>query len=334
MSSIEFFFMLPVPNSDLMTLNLLLRDLISNTDNLIVTDEYSDSLRIKRKNVLTHLYCSLLKTKIPYHELMLSQVLHLRSIAKRALKVEGTGIPKFLVRVDDYPRWDKTSDEFLQFHKIMHENEVPYLIGVTPFPSRNPLDTKYQDLEEIKNEDLKILAKLQNSGVEIAMHGVTHQTVSSIRHSEIVGVNKKVLENRLSKGIEKLQSNNLGTEIFIPPFNTFDLNSVEILSKYFKVICGGPESVLYVGLKLSPSFIDKTLYLPSYYPAYGVAKDMISFVEKVKMLHDPVIVPLTLHWAWEANNDFSNIAALCKCIRGHVTSWKDYLSTALDSQQA
>jgi hypothetical protein len=328
MSLIEFFFMLPVQNSDLMTLNLLLRDLISNADNFIVTDEYSDSLRIKRKNVLTHLYCSLLKKKIPYHELVLSQVLHLRSIAKRALKVEGTGIPKFLVRVDDYPRWDKTSDEFLQFHKIMHENEVPYLLGVTPFPSRNPLDTKYQDLEEIKNEDLKILAKLQNSGVEIAMHGVTHQTVSSIRHSEIVGVNKKVLENRLSKGIKKLQSNNLGTEIFIPPFNTFDLNSMEILSKYFKVICGGPESVLYVGLKLSPSFIDKTLYLPSYYPAYGTAEEILPFVEKVKKIQDYVIVPLTLHWSWEANSGFRQVEKLCQTLQGSTVSWRSFVAPA------
>jgi hypothetical protein len=140
-----------VSNSDLMTLNLLLRDLISNTNNLTVTNEFSDYLRIKRKNILTHLYCSLLKRNIPYHELVLSQVLHLRSTAKRIFNVEGTGIPKFLVRVDDYPRWDISSDKFLKFHRIMYENQVPYLIGVTPFPSRNPLDTKSQNMIEIKN---------------------------------------------------------------------------------------------------------------------------------------------------------------------------------------
>jgi len=71
-------------------------------------------------------------------------------------------------------------------------------------------------------------------------------------------------------------------KVFIPPFNTFDFQSLDVLRKYFRVVTGGPESINLVGFRLSPSILGGILYVPSYEFAYGRASEILDFVRKVK----------------------------------------------------
>jgi len=310
---------------------LLISHLVPPVDALKITNEYETMLVMNRSSILKHAIRSLLKKKMLYHNAVLSRILELRSSIRRKYHLENIGKPTFLVRVDEFPQFVDSSSNtshFLEFHKILSKHEIPYLLSVTPFPSRKPLVKGFEEYREIDRVDLEILKELVHSGVEIAMHGIAHQTIDRYRYTEIVGVPGAELEQKILRGVKKLQSEGLETEIFIPPFNTFDLPSLRVLARHFKVICGGPESVLYVGLRFSPSFLSDTLYVPSYSPAYGRAREMLPFIEEVKSFKDYVIVPLALHWSWEAKNDFADIDGFCRAIKGETISWTSFVSDA------
>lgn len=320
--------MLSATDSNALTLGLLLSDFVPRVDPFTIAYRYKDVLAAQRASILRHALFRLLNRRIYYHDEVLSRILEIRSSVKRKLQVESKGEPTFLVRVDDFPRWDKSSEEFLRFHRILSENEIPYVLGVTPYPSKDPLNPKSKNYCEIGKADLDIIKQFSSPLFEVAMHGFSHQTTNAFRPTEIAGVEKAELEKKIRKGLEKLRSENLRIDVFIPPFNTFDFSSFEVLEKYFKVICGGPNSVLYVGVRISPSYINRTLYVPSYYPAYGTAAEIMAFVEKVKKIKDYAVVPLTLHWAWEAKNGFRHVEKLCQALQGHTVSWRSFETMA------
>jgi hypothetical protein len=316
--------------SSLKTIDLLINDLTPTTNASKIFENYEKFLNMKRSNIFKHFIFSKINKRIPYHNQVLLRILKIRTSVKKEFQVSSLEKPMFLVRVDDFPRWDRNTAEFMQFHKILAENEIPYLLGVIPFPSLNPLVSGFQENHVIEDSDIDVLRQITKQGVEVAMHGVTHQTTNSTRPSEIVGVKKEELEEKIKKGKNKLDSEKLQTDFFIPPFNTFDIPSIEIISKYFKVICGGPESVLYVGLRISPSYLRDTLYIPSYYPSYGRTEEILPFINNVKNIGDGVVIPLTLHWAWEAKSKFINLEKFCKAIHGQTLSWNCFTSKALD----
>jgi len=305
-----------------MTLKLLLEDLISQNDLCNVSDRYKRMLVLRRASIAEHIISSFLKKGIDYHNRVLARIVEIRSIIKQEFDLDSKGEPMFLVRVDDFPRWDISSKKFLDFHKIVSKKDIPYLLGVIPYPSKAPFDPRPQNHKAIGKDNLEILKQLSNSEVEIAMHGITHQTKNAIRKTEIVGLNHEHLERRLVNGLIKLQEEGFKAELFVPSFNSFNLYSMKSLRKHFKVICGGPESVLYVGLRLSPCFLNGTLYVPSYYPAYGRAEEILKFVENAKKIKESLFVPLTLHWAWEVSNNFANVRKLCGAIQGRVVPWR------------
>ncbi len=316
-----------------MTLKILLGDLISPNDLYNVSCLYKGMLDLRRASILKHTISSFLKKGIDYHSRVLTRIVEIRSLIKKEFDLDREGEPVFLVRVDEFPRRDIGSKKFLEFHKILSRKNVPYLLGVIPcpsktYPSKSLFVPRSWNYGTIGEKDVEILKQLSNSTVEIAMHGITHQTKNTIRKTEIVGLNHKNLEKRLQKGLEKLQIEGFETELFIPPFNSFDLYSMESLRKYFKVVCGGPESVLYVDLRLSPCFLNGTLYVPSYYPAYGRAEEILRFVENVKKIKEFLFVPLTLHWTWEMSNNFVSVRKLCRVIQGRVVQWRSLYKRA------
>ena len=317
-----------------MTLGLLLSDFASPCDIAKIINSYEDMVTMRRSTVLKHILFRLLKRRIPYHSKVLSRTLEIRRLVKEKFQLCSNGKPTFLLRVDDFPRWDISTDQFLRFHNILSTHEIPYLLGVTPFLCKDPLSTAFQACNEMTKDDMNILRKISECGVEVAMHGFSHQTTNTYRHTELVGVSKQEIERKLIKGIEKFHSNGLKTDFFIPCFNTFDLPSLRILKRYFKVICGGPESILYIGLRLSPSYVEDILYVPSYYPAYGRAKEILPFIENVKKIKENILVPVTVHWSWEIENNFRDVTKLCQFIKGQTGSWTSFLSRAQESKES
>jgi hypothetical protein len=317
--------MKPTDCDDLMTLRLLLRDLISPIELCSIQDQYKGMLILKRKNIITHITYSFLKRGIDYHNRVLARIVKIRSMIKKEFNLNTEGEPAFLVRVDDFPDPNIDAERFLTFHEILAEKNIPYLLGVTPFPSRAPLNPKNSDFGSIEGHELEILKQVSISKVEVAMHGVTHQTRSANRPTEIVGLNAENLESNLLRGLEELRTDGYKADVFIPPFNSLDLSSIKVLRKYFRVVCGGPESVLHVGLRLSPSFLNGVLYLPSYFPAYGRAREVLGFVQNLKTIREPVFVPLTLHWGWEVRDNFADVEKLCTVVQGRVLPWGNIL---------
>ncbi len=223
---------------------------------------------------------------------------------------------RFFLRVDDFPRWDIPYNDFCKFDSILKSYEIQYCLGVTPCLAENPFNPDSPIRSKLDKQEEDILLSIKHR-VNIALHGLTHKIISSKNHSEFVNLRPDEIDNALCKGLALLNELNIKPTIFIPPFNCIERKALPIISKYFEVLCGGPESLDHLGFGSSPSFICGIIYLPSYPPAYGRAKDMINFVKRLKQMQLPMIIPLTIHWAWEERDNFQAFEKLCK----ELTEW-------------
>ncbi len=139
--------------------------------------------------------------------------------------------PIFLIRVDDFPHWKRTNEEFKKFNAIMEKFEIPYLLGVIPKLSlniQNPYNKNFKTLEE---KDVEII---KNSLIEIAMHGFSHQTNNFKKNREFSGIKEYQAIEKLEKGFEIFKKFNISPIAFIPPFDEIDFISFKIISNYFK----------------------------------------------------------------------------------------------------
>jgi len=247
------------------------------------------------------------------HMSMIKKVVKLRRAVGHLFKKGSDGSPQYLVRVDDFPSLGTRSEIFLRFHEILQGSGIPYILGVTPYLCNR----------ELSKSEEEILYRLIGADVEIAMHGITHQTESCCVLSELIGLNRKTLEDKFSMGFRILENLGLDPQFFIPPFNAFELDCIPVLREYFVGICGGPESVNIVGYRISPSFLADVLYVPSYFPAYGKSYMIMQFVRETLKLSEAIIIPITIHWASEIDDNFARVRLLCRFLKGHVQRWSD-----------
>src|SRR5712692_9619432 len=76
--------------------------------------------------------------------------------------------PIVLVRVADYPRWDRPLNEFLAFDALLRRYGVPYAVGVTPFLSIPPRPG------QLESAEIETMRQLVDRSVTVALHGFTH----------------------------------------------------------------------------------------------------------------------------------------------------------------
>ena len=93
----------------------------------------------------------------------------------------------------------------------------------------------------------------------------------------------------------------LSTQVFVPPYNRFDASQYDVLSRRFKVVCGGPESIGRMGFQRTPQWRGESVYLPAYTPFYGHAAEVLPAVEHAIEACWGIWVPIVLHWGWEAD---------------------------------
>ena len=233
--------------------------------------------------------------------------------------------PRILVRVDDYPRWDTDMARFERFHGIMAECGIPYLLGVTPYLCDNPLDPGTTGGDYLSDDELVILGRGLDDGWAAALHGIKHRTGSGKLHTESIGVKPGKLSEEIQEATERMRKDGIICDFYIPPFNTVDMKNIEVLSRYFKGICGGPETVATLGYRISPTHLGDTLYIPSYTPLYEKTANIIPVLKNIPgNLGDGIIVPFTLHWNWETGNDFQNLRKFVRRIRGSVIRWDSF----------
>jgi hypothetical protein len=262
--------------------------------------------------------------------------------ARRAvLGGRAEGPPRFLIRVDEFPNYDVMErpdrhgcDAYERFHRVLAEAGVPYLVAVLPTLAADPLEPRSSGGRALDDAEVGVLGRLRDDGVGFALHGLNHRT----RHaghgrSELEGLSRSAMDDRLDRGDAVLADIGIHPRVFVAPFNTFSANQYPALAARFDVVCGGPESVVRMGLHRTPLWRGDAVYMPSYYPRYGRAAEMLPDVEAIVARQAAVWAPITLHWEWELDDDFAGLRRLARVIGGFAAPWSEFLDACAASRQ-
>lgn len=258
----------------------------------------------------------------------------LAAVRQAVLGDRAAAAPRFLVRVDELPHyraWDEPgrfgSDGFRRFHEILSAAGVPYLVAVLPTVSREPLDPSGRERRALEDDEVALLREVASDGATLALHGRDHRTrfASPRRHSELCGLDPAQTTALLEEALEELARRELPSpDVFVPPFNRFDAAQLPTLAAAFRVVCGGPESIRLVGFQRTPQWREGTVYLPSYAPFYGHAREVLPAVERAIERQSGLWTPIVLHWGWEAEAGWRDLERLCATLSGRAARWEDF----------
>ena len=154
--------------------------------------------------------------------------------------------------------------------------------------------------------------------IEFGVHGFTHQRRKG--KSEILLMGKQKLRERISKTLELFSRFPNFRRVFIPPFNQLDYDTYIELSRHFRIVTGGPETLHLFGA-YPPMILNTCAYLPSYFGFYGRSERINEFLRSGKTYFNN-LMPITLHWAWETRDNFENLNTLLLNISGRTRTWK------------
>lgn len=262
---------------------------------------------------------------------------------RAALGARAAGPPRFLVRVDEFPHylaWDDParygSERYRRFHAIMAGACAPYLIAVPPRVSHLPLDPNETRWRALEDDERALLEQLRGEGVAFALHGLDHRTrfSSPRRHSELSGLGEDATAALLDDGLAELAALGISPEVFVPPYNRFDPAQYELLARRFAVVCGGPESVGLMGFQRTPLWRGEAVYLPSYEPLYGHAREILPAARRLIERDARLWVPIVLHWGWESDEDWEALERLLAAIAPFTARWQDFLAAVRASAAA
>ena len=231
--------------------------------------------------------------------------------SRRQLFGQESSPARFVIRVDDFPRWDLPFESFIRFHDIMSKHDVSYVLGVTPF-----LCYDGQLSRDLTDAELDCLRLLASTGVELALHGFTHEfrLAPDGKPSETFFYDDTKLELLLDRAITWFRENHLPRpRHYVPPFNAFSERDFHIIIKRLPVFHGGPWSLTTFG-KFAPGSVLGGLarYWPSYEPFYARAHKLLSFLRRQPSLPAIGRQVLTLHWAWEHESDHRFVGPLLR----------------------
>ena len=243
--------------------------------------------------------------------------------------------PRFLVRIDEFPHylaWDDErsygTERYRRFHAIMAAAEVPYMVAVLPRVSRAPLDPRGHEWRPLEDQERTQLAELSCAGVTFGLHGLDHRTrfASPRRHSELCGLTPEATEALLHDAFAEIAPLGISPEIFVPPYNRFDAWQYPLLARRFTVVCGGPESIGLFGFQRTPLWRGESVYMPSYFPLYGHAWEVLPAARRLIERRVGLWAPIVLHWGWEADSDWVELERLVEVIAPYAARWEDFLA--------
>ncbi len=139
-------------------------------------------------------------------------------------------------------------DDFAAFHRILTKHAIPYMIGVTPQPALCPLEPHDARTRDLSDAECQILRRILEDGVSIGLHGVTHRTRQQRPHAEFMAIDDAFFQELIAYGDLQLQRlTGIRADIFVPPFNRISRTQLDLLSRPFRIVCGGPESTVALG---------------------------------------------------------------------------------------
>lgn len=273
-----------------------------------------------------------------------SSVAAVEAARAAVLGPRAPGPPRVLIRVDEFPHYDVLADPecygtaaFRRFHDRMAGAGVPYLIAALPALAADPLDPRAEGGRPLVDSERETLRELAAEGsTAFALHGYDHRTrhKSPRLRSELTGLGAEDLRALLDRGLAVLAELGISPRVFVPPYNTFAAGQYEALAERFDVVCGGPETVLRMGLHPPGQWRGDAVYLPSYEPLYGRAVSVRKAVERLAERSSPLWAPVTLHWEWESQDDYRALDALLETVAPYARPWSDLLSEVDASRES
>jgi predicted deacetylase len=255
--------------------------------------------------------------------------------ARRSLLGDAAaGAPRLLVRVDEFPHarsYDLPDrygpDRFERFHAILRDAGVPYLLAITPRVAHDYLDPHADGGRGLSPEEVALLERLPGESVELALHGYDHRTrhASPRRHSELCGLAPAELDRLLERALAPLSELGIAPRVFVPAFNRFDAAQYPLLARRFEVVCGGPETIGLLGYQRTPLWRGEAVYLPAYEPLYGRAASVAAAVERLAARRAALWVPVALHWGWEADDGWEDLARAADTLARFASPWGEFL---------
>ena len=171
---------------------------------------------------------------------------------------------RFLLRVDDFPSPFADLEEFPRFHRIAVEHGYrtcwPSRLFWSrmesadrcPTPAVGRLHACTRKAPSWRSTDSRTRAATATTGASCCRCRRPRCAPSSIGRT-----------NTCARTISRRSASSR-------PINTYDPLTIRRSGGAFPLICGGPESVVALGYRAGPSFLLRSLYVPSYRGAYDV----------------------------------------------------------------
>lgn len=138
-----------------------------------------------------------------------------------------------IFRYDDYSA-NSVTDAELKIMEAFRKHGIPITFGVIPFKvPGDPEDPTPRDLIPLDSVKGDILRTGYEEGIlEISMHGYSHQTNSPEYLSEFANLDYNGQIQKLSAGKKYLEDiTGARVTTFLPPWNTYDLNTLSALEE-------------------------------------------------------------------------------------------------------
>lgn len=170
------------------------------------------------------------------------QIINVFIIALSFLSPRISGQVKMVFRYDDYTLIPSNFSDSILY--VFQKNSIPICLGLIPF------DTADNLINQLNSEQINDLrSRIKRKEVEIAMHGFNHINhvgetfLTRLSYSEFATIEFDKQFEKLAEGKRVLDTLlNIKTNIFIPPFNTYDNNTLKALEKqHFEIISASTE---------------------------------------------------------------------------------------------
>jgi hypothetical protein len=163
------------------------------------------------------------------------------------------------------------------------------------------------------------------AGGEIALHGFVHKGKFGPYNSEILQLPFQNLAARVEESLATIQSVRRPF-VFMPPFNAINRDQILYLGRYFRVVCGGPETARFTDKTFGPVALSNgTWYVPTFYPFYQSASGIVRSRAFAKYGPLGCNICYGVHLCDEMENRFLDFEKLIDRIVHNLASWRVFL---------
>ncbi|MDD5675689.1 MAG: glycosyltransferase [Chitinivibrionales bacterium] len=215
---------------------------------------------------------------------------------------------RIFIRIDDM-FLDKNYD-YDRFLQCFGANPLPFLSVFTG-----------HDLASKANWPL--MKTIGAIGGTVALHGFSHQGKFGPFNSEILQMTLPDLDRACRTVMEGAVPSELKPFVFVPPFNAINRQQILYLSKYFPVICGGPETARFTDNCFGPvALATGATYFPVFQPFCCPARTMLHSGALESLEEVAGYICLSFHFKDELADDFESLMTIFDRVSAQITSWE------------